>query len=688
MFMRVSTRILPCVVSVLFNTEGTPRKATPKSFKKEHHPYYDLSVKILRAKNIVGGDFLYKAGCYVSLHLPTASAVDYRTKTISNNNNPEWDETFKYRIQSMVKHVLELSLYDATVKGTKHLSTVAFDIGKIEHGSDLKTTVDLKDDEQLEVEFHLAKCNDPPVEILTNGVLVAQPCTCVETKVKKVNNLHQVGTVSPVPKDQSVDLRLKAKKCYEDLDVRLNFDIADSEKEFLVKRKKFSARALKKVLNLKKTPKDSNVPVIAILASGGGVRAMTSLYGILHGLQQIHVLDCVTYIIGVSGSTWCMSTLYQDANWSLKDLKEHIEKAKEQVTKSKTSALSKDRLGYYINALVEKNRSGHNVSVTDLWGLIIESFLSGKLKERTRCVCLEDKARWSPQQLLEHSFVKPQLVPTPSTCNEDSREDSAGGTDCAETVIPNSQLLTASLYTDTQKQLSRYYNEFEELQLLGEGAFGAVIKVKNKLDGCCYAVKRILVNPSSKHFRRIKGEVTLLSRLNHENIVRYYNAWIEKYEIQPASNPSPENLPETPPQCEVDYQNTDDIEKNAPPPVTTSSVEWSTSCERSSSVKCTERELSDEDDDEEDVFCASFLNSAELCQSLLSVSIVGVPRTSEEDKINHSFVLEAEHSPYSTLNFTYTPDDFDKLVDLNCYNVMNSKDIILMILSKALTKMS
>ncbi|XP_078089682.1 eIF-2-alpha kinase GCN2 isoform X2 [Mustelus asterias] len=229
-----------------------------------------------------------------------------------------------------------------------------------------------------------------------------------------------------------------------------------------------------------------------------------------------------------------------------------------------------------------------------------------------KCVCLEDKARWSPQQLLEHSFVKPPLVPAPSPCNEDSPEDSAGGTDCAETVIPNSQLLAASLYTDTQRQLSRYYNEFEELKLLGEGAFGAVVKVKNKLDGCCYAAKRILVNPSSKHFRRIKGEVTLLSRLNHENIVRYYNAWIEKHEIQPASNTATENLQQTPSPAKLEHEKMsmslpDDIEKNAPPPVTSSSVEWSTLCERSSSIKCTEGESSDEDDDEEDVFCASFL---------------------------------------------------------------------------------
>uniref|UniRef100_UPI00398EAC55 eIF-2-alpha kinase GCN2 isoform X2 n=2 Tax=Pristiophorus japonicus TaxID=55135 RepID=UPI00398EAC55 len=231
----------------------------------------------------------------------------------------------------------------------------------------------------------------------------------------------------------------------------------------------------------------------------------------------------------------------------------------------------------------------------------------------TKCVCLEDKARWSPKQLLDHSFVKPPVAHALSPSNENSPEDSAGGIDCAETVIPNSRLLTASLYTDTQRQLSRYYNEFEELQLLGKGAFGAVIKVKNKLDGCYYAVKRILVNPTSKQFRRIKGEVTLLSRLNHENIVRYYNAWIEKHEMQPTSNPALENSQQTPSTPESDHQKKlrllDDIEKNAPPAVATSSVEWSTPCERSASVKCAERESSDDDDDddEEDVFCASFL---------------------------------------------------------------------------------
>ena len=47
------------------------------------------------------------------------------------------------------------------------------------------------------------------------------------------------------------------------------------------------------------------------------------------------------------------------------------------------------------------------------------------------------------------------------------------------------------------------------------------IQVRNKLDRCLYAIKRIKLNPKSKMLnRRITREVKLLSRLNHENVVR------------------------------------------------------------------------------------------------------------------------------------------------------------------------
>lgn len=141
------------------------------------------------------------------------------------------------------------------------------------------------------------------------------------------------------------------------------------------------------------------------------------------------------------------------------------------------------------------------------------------------------------------------------------------------------------------------------------------LQVQNKLDGCYYAVKRVLINPASKQFRRIKGEVTLLSRLNHENIVRYYNAWIEKHELPSSAAPkSPAICEEKKVQLKTEQAVTnelglmDDVEVNAPAPIMSSSVEWSTSCERSSSAHCNASDQdSSDDDDEAGVFSPSFL---------------------------------------------------------------------------------
>ncbi|KAF1374984.1 hypothetical protein PFLUV_G00234700 [Perca fluviatilis] len=239
-----------------------------------------------------------------------------------------------------------------------------------------------------------------------------------------------------------------------------------------------------------------------------------------------------------------------------------------------------------------------------------------------KCVCLNDAERWTTQQLLDHSFLKPPSPKNLPQHQETSPEDPA--VDFPSSVIPQSHIFNGPFSSGELRQFSRYFNEFEELQLLGKGAFGAVIKVQNNLDGCYYAVKRIQVNPASKQFRRIKGEVTLLSRLNHENIVRYYNAWIERHEtpsggvLSNTDSSEPLSTPDKPPQRKEPRQRinelglADNAEDIAPPPALSSSVEWSTSIERSSSAKCSRHQSSDEDDDdddEEDVFGASFLPS-------------------------------------------------------------------------------
>lgn len=93
---------------------------------------------------------------------------------------------------------------------------------------------------------------------------------------------------------------------------------------------------------------------------------------------------------------------------------------------------------------------------------------------------------------------------------------------------------------------SRIHNEFQVLKWLGKGAFGHTLKVKNKLDGGIHAVKRIELNPKHNLLnRKITREIKLLFPLNHENVVRYYNSWIEsrKYDKENDSDFTPCTTP-------------------------------------------------------------------------------------------------------------------------------------------------
>ncbi len=68
---------------------------------------------------------------------------------------------------------------------------------------------------------------------------------------------------------------------------------------------------------------------IAICASGGGYRAMTSTLGFIKGLEEIGVLDSILYIAGLSGSTWATVRWIEDAQNGLADI---IKEVKNKIT--------------------------------------------------------------------------------------------------------------------------------------------------------------------------------------------------------------------------------------------------------------------------------------------------------------------------------------------------------------------
>ncbi|XP_056403241.1 cytosolic phospholipase A2 delta-like isoform X2 [Hyla sarda] len=192
---------------------------------------------------------------------------------------------------------------------------------------------------------------------------------------------NEINVQIPVKEEKPLDAQIRLNECPEKLDVRLGFDLCDKEKIFLQKRQRLVGNTLKKVLQLEEDLVGEEIPVVAVMATGGGVRAMTSLYSHLYGLQNMGLLDCVTYIASASGSTWTTTKLYEDPNWSQNNLSEAINNAKKHMTRSKINCFSVSKLKYYRKALQQAAQDGQKTSFTDLWGLILESMLNNKKNE-------------------------------------------------------------------------------------------------------------------------------------------------------------------------------------------------------------------------------------------------------------------------------------------------------------------
>ncbi|RDW79648.1 hypothetical protein BP6252_04286 [Coleophoma cylindrospora] len=90
--------------------------------------------------------------------------------------------------------------------------------------------------------------------------------------------------------------------------VRISQDLCDEEKEFLVKRKNHTRKALAVYLGLpEEEVHPDDVPCIAMVGSGGGLRALVAGTGSMLAASQDGLFDCVTYTAGVSGSCWLQS---------------------------------------------------------------------------------------------------------------------------------------------------------------------------------------------------------------------------------------------------------------------------------------------------------------------------------------------------------------------------------------------
>ncbi|XP_020953000.1 cytosolic phospholipase A2 epsilon isoform X3 [Sus scrofa] len=242
--------------------------------------------------------------------------------------------------------------------------------------------------------FHYPKYLQPQlhVEVPKSRWSCELCCCCVHKKKSTVcqplDCLSDGQTVT-LSLNENCELHMKSTPCPQTLDVRLGFSLCQAELEFLQKRRVVAAEALKQVLQLEEDLQMDEVPLIAIMATGGGTRSMTAMYGHLLGLQKLNILNCASYITGLSGATWTMATLYRDPHWSSKNLEPAIFEARRHVVKDKMPALFPDQLSKFQEELRQRSQEGYKVTFTDFWGLLIEACLGD---EKNECKLSEQRA--------------------------------------------------------------------------------------------------------------------------------------------------------------------------------------------------------------------------------------------------------------------------------------------------------
>lgn len=146
------------------------------------------------------------------------------------------------------------------------------------------------------------------------------------------------------------------------------------------------------------------------------------------------------------------------------------------------------------------------------------SFLKQYLADEVGIVPKEISDRWDARKMLQAGFA---------SFVEKSESDDVRlclkwfwGTHAEERRCNVGTVQSAAFTFD-----QRFAHDFIQQRRIGAGGFAPVFVCRKIIDGKLYAVKKIVVRTHQS--ARALREVQMLAALDHENIVRYYDAWAE-----------------------------------------------------------------------------------------------------------------------------------------------------------------
>ncbi|XP_012988747.2 cytosolic phospholipase A2 [Esox lucius] len=329
----------------------------------EHQYSHRLKVTVIRAENVTKGsalgDLLDTPDPYVELFIPAALELRKRTRHIDNDIHPKWNETFDFILDPNQENTLQLTLMDANYVLDETLGTASYSISKLNVG-------------QSEVVSFL------------------------------------------IGKSTKVYLEMSLEVC-STTDLRFSMALCDKEKLFRQARRDRVMLAIKKLLdteNRKHLPTSTReVPTIAILGSGGGFRAMVGFSGVMKALSDSGILDCATYIAGLSGSTWYMSMLYSHPEFPENRGPGEINKELMRcVSNNPLKLLLPLHIRRYFKALWSKKAAGQPVTFTDVFGMLIgETLIPGRMDSKLSHMQKKVNEGQTPLPIFTCLHVKPDV---------------------------------------------------------------------------------------------------------------------------------------------------------------------------------------------------------------------------------------------------------------------------------------
>uniref|UniRef100_A0A8C9DB22 Phospholipase A2 n=1 Tax=Panthera leo TaxID=9689 RepID=A0A8C9DB22_PANLE len=326
----------------------------------EHQYSHKFTVVVLRATKVTKGafgDMLDTPDPYVELFISSTPDSRKRTRHFNNDINPVWNETFEFILDPNQENVLEVTLMDANYVMDETLGTATFPISSIRVGEKKEVPFIFNQVTEMFLEMSLEVCSSP--------------------------------------------------------DLRFSMALCDQEKTFRQQRKENIKENMKKLLGPEKSGglySTRDVPVVAILGSGGGFRAMVGFSGVMKALYESGILDCATYVAGLSGSTWYMSTLYSHPDFPEKGPEEINEELMKNVSHNPLLLLTPQKVKRYIESLWKKKSSGQPVTFTDIFGMLIgETLIHNRMNTTLSSLKEKVNSAQCPLPLFTCLHVKPDV---------------------------------------------------------------------------------------------------------------------------------------------------------------------------------------------------------------------------------------------------------------------------------------